>query len=269
MTSDEANVVLDLLVTASPRSEKSWGERVLEYGRLARAGGPPADLARALSALYAEPEPGPPQQLMIDRLERVLFPTMATALAMPEGRVRERVHREHRMFVGEAPFREETERPLPLAPTPNGWEFFGAFRVLSGQLVLAEDPAKLEALTLPARNGVWFVWRRERPPSLLERLLSHGPSTQYVVCHQDVASEVEQRALRTPHQWRHAVAGGRAGVVDAEVCTDRRALADFEIGEPVQPRGAMLGLGGDGTARWRGAKQADEVILLTLAVDEE
>lgn len=269
MTSDEANVVLDLLVTASPRSEKRWGERVLEYGRLARAGGPLPDVARALSSLYAEPAPGAPQYLMIDRLERVLFPRLASALAISEGRVRERVHREHRLFVGEAPYREETERPLPLAPTPSGWEFFGAFRVLSRELVLDEDPANPNATTVTARNGVWFVWQRERPPSLLERLLSNEPSTQYVVCHQDVASEVEQRALRTPHQWRHSVEGGRAGVVDAEVRTDRRALADFEHGEAVQTRGAMLGLGGDGTAVWRGAKQADEVILLTLDVDEE
>ncbi|MBL8922634.1 MAG: hypothetical protein JNJ54_27540 [Myxococcaceae bacterium] len=74
---------------------------------------------------------------------------------------------------------------------------------------------------------------------------------------------------RTPHEWRHPVEGGRAGVVDAEVRADRKTRADLELGEAVQARGAMLGLGGDGWARWRGARLGDEVVLFTIATDDE
>lgn len=267
MKADEASVLLDLLVAASAPSSASWGARVLEYGRLERHG-PPEAIARALSALYAEPSPQPPQVQMIDRLERALFPAMATALQQAEGRLRERVHREHRMFLGEAPFREEAERPFPLAPTPAGWDFLGAFRVFSGEVVLHEFPSAPDAPVVRARNGVWFVWLTERPGSLLDRLFARDGARQYVICHEDLAPHVVARARRTNHRWRHDVEGGRGGIVDAEIVTDRRQLAEFEFGEPVQSRGAMLGLGGDGVAEWRGAKIADEVVLFTLDTDE-
>lgn len=264
----EAQVLVDVLLTRTAPSSSAWGVQVLEYGRFERRADWP-NVARALAMLYAEPSPTAVQRLMIQRLEDRLLPLVSAGVGEPLAALRLRVHAGLAAFKGEAPYRAEAELPLPAAPpVPASWEYLGAFRVLSGTVAIGETLDAPEVHVAEAANGAWFVWRAEDEPGVLGRLLGREPGARFIVSHESLGTPTSRHVSRARERFIHDVHGGRTAVADMEIREDARALSDFFYGEPVQPRGATLGLGGDGVAEWRGLMDAGRLVLLTIETDE-
>jgi hypothetical protein len=273
MTGAEAQVVVDVLLEGGSPSTLSWGEQVLEYGRVLRCG-PPEAQARVLASLYSVEDPDPPRLLMISRFEDQLLQATADALGRPLGELRAMLHEGRAAFSGDAPWRaEEGDAVAPVAPT--GWQATGSFRVFGGALVFGEAPqAELEegsaeaaaAFARPALNGVWFTWSVPIRLGLWRRLFGRAglEEVEHVALHESVLPEAPghlSHALPLGQVWVH---GGTSSAVDVEVREDRQFLSSLEHGEETG-RGFTVGLGGDGEVTWRGTEQNGELVLVVLA----
>ncbi|MFT3709026.1 MAG: hypothetical protein QM817_15370 [Archangium sp.] len=270
MTLAEATTIVDLVLEAHRPSTQSWGVRVLEYGRAERSGDP-VRVARALGELYAEAQHTPAQKLMVERLEQNLLPQLAAALGEPEAKVRERMHREHTHFDGEAAFvEEEPQGPEAISTRPvqgpEGWEHRHNFRVYGEALVLGEAPDDVESsLTCPALNGEWHVFHSPPQGGWLRLLVGSKPPAMIAVHEASLADA--PRLLSQVRSIEHTDDRFTA-IVDAAARRDRRVLSALGM---MQQTGRSYSFSTEERGHeWRGARDdGGKLVLVTTELDAE
>ncbi len=252
-TPGEAERALALIATRSERLPAD--ERGIAYRRAFKRG----DLdeqARMLAAMYGGPAETPERQYQ-DLIERSVFGELALVLDTSRKALRARIRAAN---LGEPPPRSlgladrRDELAAVTVPPIDGFDSIGAFAV-DAQIGVGEANADV---VVPADPGVWLAYavRDENADYFTELVAVHAAR---------VGEFAELRrgakiAGKTPFEAAHMSIFDEAIVDDREV-VDRMLQAGCEI---VDGRSASLGLGGDGVAEVRVARDGERAICIRV-----
>ncbi|MDX2086302.1 MAG: hypothetical protein SFX73_00575 [Kofleriaceae bacterium] len=230
-------------------------ERSIAYRRAFKRG----DLdeqARMLAAMYRGPAETPERQYQ-DLIERSVFGELALVLNTSRKALRARIRA---AALGEPPPRSlgladrGNELAAVTVPPIDGFDAIGAFAV-DAKIGVGEANADV---VLPAEPGIWLAYavRDEDADDFSELVAVH-------VTRIGEFAELRRRAKKAgkaPFEGAHMSIFDEAVVDDREV-VDRMLQADCEI---VDGRSASLGLGGDGIAEVRVARDGDRAICVRV-----